>query len=74
VNARRRVERIQDLLKQIGLEPERVRMANLSAAMAGRFVELACEMTDSITAIGPNPLKTSRVEEGDPATMDGGKV
>ena len=57
VNASRRVERLQDILKTIGLEPERVRMENMSAAMASRFVEVAQEMTETIATLGPNPLK-----------------
>ena len=57
VNAKRRVKRIQELLEQIGLEPERIRMANISAAMAGEFVALAEEMTEVVTNLGPNPLK-----------------
>jgi coenzyme F420-reducing hydrogenase delta subunit len=45
------------LLAQIGLEPERVRMENLSAAMAGQFVSVAKDMTERMAALGPNPLK-----------------
>lgn len=56
-NARRRVKHIQDLLVQIGLEPGRVGMFNMSSAMAGQFVAAAEEMTEQITAIGPNPLR-----------------
>ena len=48
---------MKHLVAQIGLEPERVRMENMSAAMAGRFVEVAKEMTQRIEEIGPNPLK-----------------
>ena len=57
VNARRRIEYLQKLLHEIGLEPERVRMANLSSAMGARFVEIAAEMTQKIMELGPNPLK-----------------
>ena len=57
-NAKRRIERIIDLLNQIGLEPERVRMYNMSSAMAGGFVEAVKEMTDKITELGPNPLRS----------------
>ena len=32
-------------------------MYNLSAAMAGEFVDAATEMTEQITALGPNPLR-----------------
>jgi coenzyme F420-reducing hydrogenase delta subunit len=48
---------VQDLLKQIGLEPERVRMFNLSSAMAGQFVTAAMDMTEQVTKLGPNPLR-----------------
>jgi coenzyme F420-reducing hydrogenase delta subunit len=57
-NAQRRVDRVKDLLTQIGLEPERVRMYNLSSAMAGRFTEIAVEMTEQIAALGPSPLRS----------------
>jgi len=50
------------LLNEIGLEPERVRMFNLSAAMAGQFVEITKEMTEKITELGPNPLRVTKDE------------
>jgi len=57
-NAKRRVERVQELLAQIGLQPERVRMVNMSSAMGGQFVSLAKEMTEKVTLLGPNPLRS----------------
>jgi coenzyme F420-reducing hydrogenase delta subunit len=51
------VERIQDLLTEIGLEPQRVRMFNMSSAMAGEFVTATKEMTQEIAQLGPNPLR-----------------
>jgi coenzyme F420-reducing hydrogenase delta subunit len=51
------VERIAHLLNEIGLEPERVHMYNMSSAMAGQFVEAAREMTTKVEALGPNPLR-----------------
>jgi coenzyme F420-reducing hydrogenase delta subunit len=48
---------VQDVLKNIGLEPERVQMFNLSSAMAGQFAEAAKEMTEKVEALGPNPLR-----------------
>jgi coenzyme F420-reducing hydrogenase delta subunit len=51
------------LLKEIGLEPERVRMFNLSSAMAGQFVTAATEMTQQIEGLGPNPLKRMKDEK-----------
>ena len=55
---------MQDVLKNIGLEPGRVRMFNLSSAMAGRFAEAAKEMTQQVEALGPNPLRKRMKDEG----------
>jgi coenzyme F420-reducing hydrogenase delta subunit len=57
LNARRRVERIKALLQAIGLEPDRVRMFNLSSAMGKQFAEAAAEMTEQIAGLGPSPLR-----------------
>ena len=51
---------IKDLLAEIGLEPERVEMFNMSAAMASEFVAAATQMTERVTALGPNPLRDGR--------------
>ena len=56
-NAKRRIEHVQELLGNIGLEPERVQMFNLSAAMAGEFVRITEEMNERIKTLGPNPLR-----------------
>ena len=57
LNAKRRVDRIKQLLVQIGLEPERIQMFNLSSAMGPRFAEIASEMSDRIHKVGPSPLR-----------------
>jgi coenzyme F420-reducing hydrogenase delta subunit len=54
------VERLKTLLTQIGLEPDRVRMFNLSSAMANEFAVAAREMTMVIENIGPNRLREGR--------------
>jgi F420-non-reducing hydrogenase iron-sulfur subunit len=51
------VAHVKDLLGQIGLEPERVAMFNLSSAMATQFVAATTEMTEKIASFGPNPLR-----------------
>jgi coenzyme F420-reducing hydrogenase delta subunit len=53
------------LLSQIGLDPERIEMFNLSSAMAGAFVEAAMQMTDRIVELGPNPLRDWQQAEED---------
>ena len=61
-NAKRRVGRAQELLEQIGLEPGRVRMFNLSSAMASHFAAAASEMTAQIAELGLNPLRNTESE------------
>lgn len=56
LRARRRVEYVQHLLEEIGLNGRRIQMINLSAAMGGQFAYAAAEMTAEIQGIGPNPL------------------
>ena len=55
--ARERVEHVQTLLEEIGLEGDRVRMYNLSSGEGPTFAAYAKEMTDHIKSLGPNPLK-----------------
>ena len=57
LNARRRVARAQALLEQVGLEPERVRMFNMSSAMGQRWADAVTEMDARIRALGPSPLR-----------------
>lgn len=55
--ARRRVDHVKSLLEEIGVEPERVEMYNMSSAMGAEFARVATEFTDRIKQLGPNPVK-----------------
>jgi coenzyme F420-reducing hydrogenase delta subunit len=57
LNAKRRVVHCQDLLRSIGLEPERVRMFNMSSAMGLGWAEAVTEMDATIRKLGPSPLR-----------------
>jgi coenzyme F420-reducing hydrogenase delta subunit len=57
LNARRRVEYIQGLLDEIGLENRRLKMINISSAMGSEFALSAEDFTNQITELGPNPLR-----------------
>jgi F420-non-reducing hydrogenase iron-sulfur subunit len=57
LRAKRRIEAIRSLLDEIGLGRERLRMVNLSAAMAPTFVERVKEMVETVTRLGPSPLR-----------------
>ncbi|RDV84870.1 hydrogenase iron-sulfur subunit [Ammonifex thiophilus] len=63
IRARKRVEHLRQLLKEIGLEPERLAMYHLSSAMGRRFAEIAWEMAEKVAGLGPSPLRR-RTREG----------
>jgi len=60
--ARKRVEHVKRLLVELGIEPERVEMYNMSSAMGARFAEVATEFTERIKQLGPNPAKRAGVD------------
>jgi coenzyme F420-reducing hydrogenase delta subunit len=60
LKARKRVEYVKRTLEELGIEPERVEMFNLSSAMGPRFAETANEMTEKIRNLGPSPVKINR--------------
>jgi coenzyme F420-reducing hydrogenase delta subunit len=60
LRARRRVERAKHLLAEIGLEPQRLEMFNLSSAEGPRFAQIVTEMTQRIAQLGPSPLRSNR--------------
>ena len=65
--AKRRVEYIRDLLVEIGLEADRLRMVNVSASMARPLAEHIINMVDTVRKLGPSPLhkvnKTTQTEK-----------
>jgi F420-non-reducing hydrogenase iron-sulfur subunit len=62
LHANQRVEYVRTLLEEIGLEADRVRMINVSAGMGVQFAEHAKEMAETITALGPNPLRVRKAQ------------
>jgi F420-non-reducing hydrogenase iron-sulfur subunit len=63
LRAKKRVGHVKGILVALGINPERLQMYNLSAAMGGRFVEIAQEMTEKVRALGPTPVKTGEGRE-----------
>jgi coenzyme F420-reducing hydrogenase delta subunit len=49
------------MLDQIGVGRDRLRMVNLSAAMAPTFVQRVEEIVAKVKSLGPNPLRKSGV-------------
>ena len=58
LRARKRTDRIREMLAEIGVGEERLKMVNLSAAMAPTFVESVQEMVNTVRALGPSPLNS----------------
>jgi coenzyme F420-reducing hydrogenase delta subunit len=57
--AKRRVNQTRDLLAEIGIEKERLRMVNISAAMGRPLVDIITDMIKTVCELGPNPLKST---------------
>jgi coenzyme F420-reducing hydrogenase delta subunit len=57
------VEYVAGLLDEIGLGRERIRMVNMSSAMAVQFAEEVKDMTEKIQALGPNPVREAPSSE-----------
>ena len=55
--AKRRVNYTRDLLSEAGLEAERLRMVNVSAASAQKFAEIVRDMGETVRKLGPARLK-----------------
>ena len=55
--AKRRVNYTRDLLMEIGLEKDRIRMVNISAAMARPLADTIADMVQTVRQLGPNPIK-----------------
>ena len=54
--AKRRVEYIREMLAEIGFDKERLRMVNVSAAMAKPLADIIIDMVETVRKLGPNPL------------------
>ena len=58
--AKKRVNATRALLEECGIEPARLRMVNISAAMAVNLVEIICDLVKEIKELGPNPIKNKQ--------------
>jgi F420-non-reducing hydrogenase iron-sulfur subunit len=58
--AKRRINNTRELLTEIGIEKERLRMVNVSAAMGRPLADIITDMVKTVRELGPNPLKMAR--------------
>ena len=62
--AKRRINYARDLLEEIGIDKERLRMINISAAMGRPLADAIVDMVNTVKKLGPNKLKRETVESG----------
>ena len=55
-HARQRVNHVTELLTTIGLEEQRARMINVSAAMGAQFAAEVTSFVETLKTLGPSPL------------------
>jgi F420-non-reducing hydrogenase iron-sulfur subunit len=65
LRARKRTNRIREMLAEIGVGEERLKMVNLSAAEAPTFVASVQEMVNTVRALGPSPLREPQLSESE---------
>jgi coenzyme F420-reducing hydrogenase delta subunit len=58
--AERRVAHAQGILESIGLEKERLAIVKLTASQVGAFAQVVADMTQTISELGPSPLRIAR--------------
>ncbi len=57
LKAKKRIQYVKKVLEEVGLNPGRVEMFNLSAGEGNRFAEIAHEMFNRVMELGPSPLR-----------------
>jgi F420-non-reducing hydrogenase iron-sulfur subunit len=60
--ALRRITLLKNTLKELGIEPERVRLEWISASEGDKFAMVVRDMVADLKKIGPNPVKNMEAE------------
>lgn len=55
--ARKRITATRNMLEECGIDKERLRMVNVSAAGAVNLVHAIYDMVETVKKLGPNPIK-----------------
>ena len=62
LRAKERVEYAKELVRESGLEPERLEMFHIGASDAPKWAEAVKMMTERVRELGPNPLGEEKTE------------
>jgi len=57
------VERLKNILHYLGIEPERLRIEEVSGGEGPLFVKVVTEFTEELKKLGPSPLTMSNVAD-----------
>jgi coenzyme F420-reducing hydrogenase delta subunit len=60
LRAVKRIAYLKDILKEVGIEPERAEMFHIATSDGPKFALVAKEMTEKIRALGPSPVKDEK--------------
>ena len=63
--AKKRVNTTRAMLEECGIEKERLRMVNVSAAGAVNLVEIIHNLVIEIKQLGPNPIRIQSVKQNE---------
>ena len=63
--AKKRVNTTRAMLEECGIEKERLRMVNVSAAGAVNLVEIIHNLVNEIKQLGPNPIRIQSVKQNE---------
>jgi F420-non-reducing hydrogenase iron-sulfur subunit len=58
----RRINLLKRVLKEFGMEPERLRLEWISASEGDKFAAVVRSMVEEIKKLGPSPMKNKEVE------------
>jgi F420-non-reducing hydrogenase iron-sulfur subunit len=63
--AKKRVNAIRDILEECGIEKERLRMVNVSAAGAVNLVKFIQDLVNEIKQLGPNAIGIKKIKSNE---------
>ncbi len=57
------MEQLKKILPSVNIEPERLEMFNLSAAMGPRWAEICNDFAQRVTELGPTSVARALIEQ-----------
>jgi coenzyme F420-reducing hydrogenase delta subunit len=60
LRAKKRVQRVKDILDKVGVNGGRLEMYNLSAGQGTRFAEIARDIYARVMELGPSPIRVAK--------------